>query len=73
MSQTKTKEHQWMEMKVTPVVLFSDEDGNPVPVAIPDQEPGVQVGCFVCNMGMSEGFGVDCPGHDLFDDREEEP
>lgn len=67
---TKTREHQWVEMRVTPVILCPDDDGNPIAVGDPSKEPQVTVGCFSCNMGMDEGFGIDCPGQDLFSNEE---
>lgn len=63
---TKTRQHNWVEMRVTPVILCPDDDNNPIAVADPSKETEVTVGCFTCNMGMDEGFGVDCPGQDLF-------
>ena len=62
---TKTREHEWMEMKVTPVAVV-DMDGEPEVVSKGD-EPHIRVGCFVCNMGLAEGFGIPCPGQDLFE------
>jgi len=68
MPDTITREHQWVEMAVTPVILCPDDDGNPIAVAIPGKESQITVGCFACNMGMDEGFSISCPGQDLFDE-----
>lgn len=67
MPDTKTRAHQWVEMRVTPVALFPDDEGQPIAVAIPGKESQVTVGCFACNMGMDEGADVPCPGQDLFE------
>lgn len=65
---TKTREHVWREIRMTPVFLIQDDDGNPIAVEDPTQESQIQVGCLTCNMGMDEGAGVACPGQDLFGD-----
>lgn len=59
---TKTRRHQWVEIKVTPIEVI---DGVPVPVGKDSQ---VTVGCFACNMGMDEGQAIECPGQDLFEE-----
>lgn len=64
-NEVQVREHQWVEMTVTPVVLLTGDEGQPVPVAS-GKEPQVTIGCFACNMGMDEGFGISCPGQDLF-------
>jgi hypothetical protein len=66
-SEIKVREHQWCEMKVTPVTLVPDDEGNPIAISS-GKESRVTVGCFACNMGMDEGFGIECPGQDLFEE-----
>lgn len=70
MNETQVREHQWVEMKVTPVTLMEGPDG-PVAVAT-GKEPQITVGCFACNMGVDEGFGISCPGQDLFEEEKTE-
>lgn len=61
---SKVMKHQWTEMKVTPVdVVIIDGE---VHILSSGKESQVTVGCFRCNMGLSEGVEVECPGHDLF-------
>jgi hypothetical protein len=56
------QQHDWHELKVTPLVL--DHLGE----LVPRGEPTIQVGCFTCNMGWDEGKDVACPGQDLFEE-----
>lgn len=70
MNETQVREHQWVEMRVTPVALVDAGEG---PVAVPTgKEPQITVGCFACNMGVDEGFGISCPGQDLFAEEDTE-
>ena len=70
-AETKMRQHQWVEMVVTPVDVLPDMDeGHPVTVPS-GATPKVTVGCFSCNMGLSEGFGIPCPGQDLFEEDDE--
>ena len=62
---TKVREHQWVEMRVTPVTLAPDDEGNPIAIST-GKESQITVGCFACSMGMDEGFEIACPGQDLF-------
>lgn len=64
------REHQWVEMSVTPVTIMRDDDGKPVPIATPGKEAQTTIGCFACNMGLDEGKDVSCPGQDLFEETE---
>lgn len=66
MNEVKVRRHQWVEMVVTPVEVVNFE-GQPK-VVPSGKEPRVTVGCFACNMGLDEGFTIDCPGQDLFDE-----
>lgn len=63
---TEVKQHQWVEMKVTPVEVITDRYGNHIPVST-GKEPQITIGCFACNMGLDEGAEVGCPGQDLFE------
>lgn len=67
--QTKVREHQWVEMTVTPVTILGvDDHGHPVVMPTPMKETQTTVGCFACNMGLDEGLTVACPGQDLFEE-----
>jgi hypothetical protein len=66
MNEVKVRRHQWVEIRVTPIEVV-DIDGEPKVVPT-GKESQVRVGCFACNMGLSEGFQVECPGQDLFDE-----
>lgn len=59
---TEVGNHRWVEIRVTQVTLLRDDDGDPVPICLPDQEPEVTYGCFTCNMGLEQGHNVPCPG-----------
>lgn len=66
MNEVKVRKHQWVEMRVTPVEVV-DYEGQPKVIPT-GKEPQITVGCFACNMGLAEGFEVECPGQDLFDE-----
>lgn len=66
-TELETRQHQWVEMKVTPVEVVIDDSGHPVVIS-QGAEPKITVGCFSCNMGLSEGFNIPCPGQDLFEE-----
>lgn len=66
MDRLMTREHQWVEMKVTPVTVIVLL-GKPHIIST-GKEPQITVGCFACNMGLSEGLTCECPGQDLFDE-----
>lgn len=66
-TEIETRQHQWVEMVVTPVEVLKSDAGEPV-VVPSGAAPKITVGCFSCNMGLSEGFNIPCPGQDLFAD-----
>lgn len=61
--------HDWVEMKVTPVTVIEIE-GKPYVIST-GKESVITVGCFRCNMGLTEGFSHSCPGQDLFEEDNE--
>lgn len=65
---TQTRQHRWMEIKMTRVILMPplEEGGPPMVVADPEFQSEETVGCVVCNMGLDEGKNIECPGQDLF-------
>lgn len=66
--QTAVREHAWKEIKVTPVTVMRGVNGSPITLSTPGEEATSTIGCFTCNMGLDEGFDVECPGQDLFDE-----
>jgi hypothetical protein len=65
-AETTVREHQWVELKVTPVEVI---DGVAVSSG---KESQVTIGCFRCNMGLDEGKDISCPEQDLFEEESEE-
>lgn len=60
MEATRTKQHVWSKMVVTPVEVMPDDKGQPTEVVVEIGDEQVVIGCFNCNASVDEGWGKDC-------------
>lgn len=62
--QILTAQHTWVKHVITPVVVLTDERGDPVVMVDPDQqviaEDNAAYGCDSCGEAMATHFGEPC-------------
>ena len=58
--------HAWVKHTITPIVVLSDDKGEPVILVDPDDqalsETDAVYGCMVCGEAMATHYNTDCKG-----------